>query len=214
MKTSLADLRKEYTLGGLRRRDLAADPIEQFQKWFEQAIAAGVPEPSAMTLATASRDGQPASRIVLLKSVDARGFGFYTNYASDKGRELEANPRAALVLYWSELERQVRISGTVSKVSREESQRYFESRPRGSRLGAWVSRQSTPIGSREELEAELQKVEAKYPEETVPLPPYWGGYVVAPEQLEFWQGRPNRLHDRLRYTRQPDQSWRIERLAP
>ncbi|HEX3797725.1 MAG TPA: pyridoxamine 5'-phosphate oxidase [Verrucomicrobiae bacterium] len=210
----LADYRREYTLAGLRRADLDADPIAQFSRWFQQAVASAVPEPNAMTLATADADGRPSSRIVLLKNTDARGFIFYTNYDSRKGRELDANPNAALTFFWPQLERQVCIAGTVSKVSREESEHYFNSRPKGSRLSAWVSHQSEAVADRAALEKKLAELEAKYPGETVPLPPYWGGFCVTPTRVEFWQGRPNRLHDRFCYVRQPGQAWLIERLSP
>jgi pyridoxamine 5'-phosphate oxidase len=211
---NIAALRREYTLAGLSEADLAADPIEQFRKWFQQAFEAGIVEPNAMVLATASNQGTPSSRVVLLKAVDQRGFTFFTNYESRKGREFAENPNAALSFPWTELERQVTVLGAVSKVSREESLEYFKLRPRGSRLGAWVSTQSQVIPDRKYLETRLQQLEAKYPGEEIPLPSYWGGYLVTPKQIEFWQGRPNRLHDRLRYTRNSDNSWRIERLSP
>ena len=210
---NLADLRREYTQAGLRRAELDPDPLAQFQKWFQQAHDAGVLEPSCMTLATADQDGRPSSRVVLLKNVDERGFSFFTNYESRKGRELAENPRAALTLHWREPERQVCVIGDVTKLAREESEKYFHSRPRGSQLGAWVSHQGEVIADHSVLEAELVVLEKKYPDE-VPLPPYWGGYVLAPLEIQFWQGRPNRLHDRFRYTRQPDGGWKIERLAP
>ena len=211
---SLSDLRREYTLAGLKESDLASNPFKQFDKWFQQALAAGLPEPNAMTLATATLAGKPSARIVLLKGFDERGFVFFTNYESQKGRELLANPHAALVCYWIELERQVRISGHVSQVSAEESESYFNSRPLGSQLGAWVSRQSEVVGGRKILEDRLEQLTREYETKPVPLPPYWGGYRVAPDMLEFWQGRPNRLHDRLRYTLQSNSQWLIERLSP
>lgn len=210
---SLADLRKSYTLAGLRRADLAADPMQQFHSWLQQAIGAQLLEPTAMTLATADRTGRPAARVVLLKGLDDRGFVFYTNYESRKARELLENSNASLVFYWAELERQVRVGGTASRISRDESERYFKSRPRGHQLGAWVSTQSEVIAGRAVLEERLKEYERRYPD-AVPLPPFWGGYVVAPNEIEFWQGRPNRLHDRFRYTRQKDGLWLIERLAP
>ena len=210
---SIADLRKSYTLAGLRRADLAADPIQQFHSWLQQAIGAQLLEPTAMTLATADKAGRSSARVVLLKGLDDRGFVFYTNYESRKARELLENSSASLVFYWAELERQVRVGGTASRISRDESERYFKSRPRGHQLGAWVSTQSEVIASRAVLEERLKEYERRYPD-AVPLPPFWGGYVVAPNEIEFWQGRPNRLHDRFRYTRQKDGLWLIERLAP
>ena len=210
---SLADIRKSYTLGGLRRADLDPNPIAQFNRWMGQALQASLPEPTAMTLATAGKACQPSARIVLLKGVDERGFLFFTNYDSRKGRELAENPHAALVLYWTELERQVRVTGTVAKASREESEKYFQSRPRGHQLGAWVSNQSELIAKRDVLEQRLSELEQKYPG-TVPLPPNWGGYLLAPIEIEFWQGRPNRLHDRFRYMQQSGGAWLIDRLAP
>ena len=211
---SLSDLRREYTLAGLKESNLDPSPFKQFDKWFQQALAAGLPEPNAMTLATATLDGKPSARIVLLKGFDEDGFVFFTNYESQKGRELLANPRAALVCYWIELERQVRISGGVSRVSAEESEEYFQSRPLGSQLGAWASQQSEVVGERKILEDKLEQLTREYQTKPVPVPPHWGGYRVAPETLEFWQGRPNRLHDRLRYTRQSGSQWLIERLSP
>jgi pyridoxamine 5'-phosphate oxidase len=212
--TVIADLRREYTLAGLRRADLLADPIAQFSKWLEQAIAAGLPEPTAMTLATADPRGQPSGRIVLLKIVDARGFTFFTNYDSRKGRELAENPKVALVFYWPQLERQVCITGAVSKVDREVSVKYFNSRPAGSRRAAWASHQSEVIADRAALEEKLAAIAARHPGEEIPRPPNWGGYCVAPAEIEFWQGRPNRLHDRFIYRRQAEGPWLIERLSP
>jgi pyridoxamine 5'-phosphate oxidase len=213
---ALADLRKEYNLDSLRRRDLAPDPIVQFQKWFDQA-SAGCSRPSdanAATLATADKSGCPSARIVLLKGIDPRGFVFFTNYRSRKGRELAENPRAALVFYWAELERQVCVAGQVGKVSREESETYFRSRPKGSRLAALASNQSDVVENRDVLERRWQELQARYPGEDVPLPPHWGGYVLSPERLEFWQGRPSRLHDRFGYFREANGGWKLERLAP
>jgi pyridoxamine 5'-phosphate oxidase len=198
----------------LRRSDLAPDPFAQFDAWYRDALAAHVVAPDAMTLATASKECIPSARMVLLKGYDQRGFVFYTNYESQKGRELAENPHAALVFYWAELQRQVRISGRVTKLSREESERYFASRPLGSRLSAWASHQSEVIASRAVLEERVRAVRARFAGGKVPLPPYWGGYVVAPVELEFWQGRPDRLHDRFRYSLQPDQTWLIQRLSP
>ena len=211
---SLSDLRREYALAGLKESDLDSNPFRQFDKWFQQALAASLPEPNAMTLATATLDGKPSARVVLLKGFDEQGFVFFTNYESQKGRELAANPQAALVCYWTELERQVRISGQVSRVSAEESEAYFRSRPLGSQLGAWASQQSEVVGGRKILEDRLERLTQEYQTKPVPLPPYWGGYRVAPETIEFWQGRPNRLHDRLRYTLQSGCQWLIERLSP
>jgi|ERR1043166_1357092 pyridoxamine 5'-phosphate oxidase len=211
---NLADLRREYTKGGLRRAELDLNPLVQFQKWFEQALNSQLLEPSAMTLATADRQGQPSARIVLLKAVDERGFVFFTNYQSRKGRELADNPRAALTLYWAELERQVCITGEVTKVPRAESEKYFAMRPRGSQLGAQVSKQSSVVPDRAFLEVRLSEVEKQFADRPVETPPHWGGYVLAPRTIEFWQGRPNRLHDRLQYSKQADDSWRIERLSP
>jgi pyridoxamine 5'-phosphate oxidase len=193
---------------------MASDPITQFRSWFQQALDAGLTEPSAMTLATADAAGQPSARTVLLKNVDERGFSFFTNYESRKGSELSANARAALVLYWAELERQVCIAGTVSKLSRAESEAYFKTRPRGSRLAAWISRQSQPVANRAELEDKMKQIEAQYPGEDIPLPPFWGGYVLRPHRIEFWHGRPSRLHDRFSYSRQPNGQWRLDRLSP
>jgi pyridoxamine 5'-phosphate oxidase len=211
---SLADLRKDYALAGLNEKDLARDPFRQFEKWFQEAEAAKITEPNAMTLATANREGRPSARTVLLKGLDGRGFVFYTNYEGRKGRELEANPRASLVFPWIVLERQVIIEGTITKVAREESAAYFHSRPRASQLGAWVAQQSAVIPGRATLEDAMKALEKNYAGADVPLPPNWGGYRVAPETIEFWQGRRSRLHDRLRYRREKDGSWIVERLAP
>ena len=211
---NVADIRREYEREGLSEEDLAADPVEQFQLWLDQAMAAAPQEFTAMTLATADRAGRPSARIVLLKGFDQRGFVFFTNYESDKARELAENPRAALVFYWAVLDRQVRIEGTVEKTSREESAAYFESRPRGSRLGAWASPQSRPVDGRQEIERLLEEAAGRFAEGDVPLPDFWGGFRVHHEAIEFWQGRRNRLHDRLRYVRLPKGGWRIERLAP
>ncbi len=213
MPVMIQDIRKDYATGELRREDLNADPVAQFGAWLQAAIDADLPEPTAMTLATVGENGQPSARVVLLKGVDAQGFRFYSSYESRKGRELRANPKAALVFYWHALERQARVEGSVQKLSREESGRYFESRPHGSRLGAWASRQSEVVEGREVLEARLRKLEETYKEGEVPLPDFWGGYLVVPHALEFWQGRPNRLHDRFRYTRRGD-AWEMARLSP
>jgi pyridoxamine 5'-phosphate oxidase len=210
---TLAELRREYTLAGLRRKEMDADPIAQFQKWFAQALEAEIVEPNAMTLATVNASGQPSSRIVLLKGVDARGFSFFTNYESRKGRELAENPKASLTFFWPGLERQISARGHVTKLSRQESEAYFAVRPLGSRRGAWVSKQSTIVENREYLEKRLSEVEKQFGDD-VPTPPYWGGYVLSPHEVEFWQGRPNRLHDRLLYRKGTDGRWAIERLSP
>ena len=212
--SQLSGLRHEYEAHGLRRADLHSDPLEQFRAWFSAAIAADIRDVNAMTLATATPEGKPSARIVLLKGLDERGFSFFTNYDSDKGRDLAANPYAALVFYWLKLERQVRISGPVERTSREDSAAYFHSRPEGARLGAWVSKQSEVIDSRQILDARLEAMKERFEDGEISLPPHWGGYRVRPEQIEFWQGRPNRLHDRFRYTRQADGTWKIDRLAP
>jgi pyridoxamine 5'-phosphate oxidase len=232
----IANLRRDYNLASLRRRDLEADPIVQFQKWFDEAagvrwigrvrkffirlykrsfVAATtqVPEANAATLATADKLGRPSARMVLLKGVDGGGFVFFTNYESRKGRDLAENPRAALVFYWPDQERQVCVAGDVARLPREESEAYFNTRPRGSRLAAWASSQSRPVESRTVLEEGLIELEARYRAE-IPMPPYWGGYVLSPTRMEFWQGRPGRLHDRFCYERQPDGSWRLQRLCP
>ena len=209
-----SDLRVDYGRGRLDESDASADPVEQFARWFAEASAAKIPEANAMTLATVGEGGAPSARIVLLKDFDARGFAFYTNYDSRKGRELAANPRAALCLFWQPLERQVRIEGVVEKVGRAESEAYFAGRPRQSQIGAWVSQQSSPIISRGELErieAELQK---RFDGAPVPMPGYWGGYRVVPSAIEFWQGRPSRLHDRLLYTPADGGGWTLRRLSP
>ncbi|OGA35186.1 MAG: pyridoxamine 5'-phosphate oxidase [Betaproteobacteria bacterium RIFCSPLOWO2_12_FULL_64_23] len=208
----IADIRQEYMRAGLVEKDAAADPFKQFDRWFQDAVQAELPLPEAMTLATATDTGRPSARVVLLKGVDARGFVFYTNYASRKGRELAANPHAALVFAWTELERQVRIEGTIKKVSAEESDLYFASRPLGSRLGAWASPQSMVLPDRLTLAKTVAAIVLRYGKHP-PRPPHWGGYRVLPEAIEFWQGRKNRLHDRLLYTKQT-RDWTIERLAP
>jgi pyridoxamine 5'-phosphate oxidase len=214
--TSLADLRKNYSLGSLDAADVDADPIRQFQAWFAQALDAQLPEPNAMTVATVDAEGRPAARILLIKGVDERGFVFFTNYDSRKGHELAANPNAALLFHWIELERQVRIEGRVEKTSEAESDAYYQSRPLGSRIGAWASEQSTVIQDRAQLEAREREISAQYGD-APPRPPHWGGFRLVPTAIEFWQGRPSRLHDRIRYTRDSAQAgaaWRIERLAP
>lgn len=234
---AIADLRREYNLAGLRRKDLDPDPIVQFKRWFEQATGkrasgrirkflirvykklllitgAEQVDMNAMTLATVDAQGRPSARIVLLKGLDSRGFIFYTNYDSRKGQELTNNPNAALVFYWGELERQVCVAGLVSELPAAESDAYFQSRPWGSRIAARASDQSSPVRDRADLEEKWKRIETEFPGPDVPRPPRWGGYILNPARIEFWQGRPNRLHDRFCYTRQPDQSWTIQRLQP
>lgn len=211
---SIADLRKEYTLQALDEAKVDPDPFRQFQRWFDQALEAQLPEPNAMTLATATPDGKPAARIVLLKYFDTQGFVFFSNYASRKGQELMTNPWAALVFWWAELERQVRIEGSVAQVAVEESDAYYSSRPLGSQIGAWVSQQSQVIADRQVLEQRYQELQAHSEGQALLRPPYWGGYRLSPTEFEFWQGRPSRLHDRLRYLKLGDRTWKIERLSP
>jgi pyridoxamine 5'-phosphate oxidase len=205
---------EEYPLGSLTKADLDPDPFRQFARWFEQARTSGAADPHAMTLATATRDGIPSARMVLLNAFDARGFVFYTNYESRKGRDLAQNPYAALVFYWPELRRQVRAAGRVERLTPAESDAYFRRRPAGSRLGAWASHQSEVIADREALERRVEELAAEFTGREIPRPPYWGGCRVVPDSFEFWQSRPNRLHDRFRYSPRPDGGWRIERLAP
>ncbi len=214
MDKTVADLRKDYSLQGLNETDVAPNPFIQFQKWFDEALTAQLLEPNAMTLATTTTDGKPSARIVLLKDFDERGFVFFTNYNSHKGQELAENPQAALVFWWAELERQVRICGHVEKVSENDSDRYFQSRPFNSRLGAWASNQSNIIESRTLLEQRFQELQAKYENQDVPRPPHWGGLRVIPTEIEFWQGRSSRLHDRILYTRLDNGDWKIQRLSP
>jgi len=212
--TSLAELRKNYSLGSMDVADVDRNPFRQFDAWFAQAVDAKLPEPNTMTLATVDSRGRPSARIVLIKGVDERGFMFFTNYESRKGRELADNPHASLLFYWIELERQVRIEGTVVKASPAESDQYYESRPLGSRIGAWASEQSQAIESRTVLESREKEISAKYGEHP-PRPPHWGGYRLIPDAIEFWQGRPSRLHDRLLYTRAVEGGdWQIARLSP
>lgn len=233
---AIADIRREYRMSGLDAADLGADPMVEFHRWFNHATEAqtgtrwrkiGIAlyklwhallghssaDVNAMTLATVDASGQPSTRTVLLKGVDHRGFIFFTNYDSRKGHELAANPRAALTFFWPELERQVCVAGVVEKLSREESEAYFKSRPRGSQIGAWASHQSQPVENRAALEKIWQEIAAKFPNE-IPIPPNWGGFVLQPTRIEFWQGRPSRLHDRFSYTKQADGRWKLERLAP
>jgi pyridoxamine 5'-phosphate oxidase len=209
---SIADLRKDYTKEGLATGH--PNPFRQFEQWFEQALAAQLLEPNAMTLATVTPSGLPDARIVLLKGFDDRGLVFYTNYRSQKGQELAANPHAALVFLWGDLERQVRIRGSVEKATATETDIYYQSRPLGSKLGAWASTQSEVIPSREFLEHRMAELEIQYKDQEVPRPDHWGGFRVVPTEFEFWQGRPSRLHDRLRYQLQVDGGWKIDRLAP
>lgn len=212
--STIADIRKDYKLRSLSEKEAAASAVDQFDKWWQEAVHSEIDEVNAMTLATASADGIPAARIVLLKGFNERGFVFFTNYESFKGMQLAENPRACLVFFWKELERQVRITGLVEKVSEEESDIYFNSRPEGSRIGAWASPQSQVIESRGWLE-EREKIYTKdFTGKPLKRPAHWGGYRVKPITIEFWQGRPSRLHDRLQYTLQGENSWKIERLAP
>lgn len=210
----IADLRQDYRLATLDERAVLAQPLQQFEQWWQEVIKSELEEPNAMTLATSTPDGKPSARIVLLKSFNEEGFLFFTNYESRKGRELAVNPRVSLLFFWKELERQVRIEGTVIKAPAAVSDEYFNSRPAGSRIGAIASPQSEVIAGREVLEEKVKALEAEHPEHTPQRPEHWGGYIVQPQVMEFWQGRSNRLHDRLRYTLQPGNEWIIERLAP
>ena len=211
----IASLRRSYALESLSENDVLSEPVAQFAIWFGEALNSSLPEPNAMTLATATPDGRPSARTVLLKGFDKNGFVFYTNYESRKGQELIRNPHAALLFTWLELERQIRIEGLVEKVSAEESRLYFQSRPKESQIGAWASPQSRVIESREALEKKVSELRREYaPEEALPLPSFWGGFRLKPSVVEFWQGRENRLHDRLRYAKTADGGWKLERLAP
>ena len=214
MSLDLSALRKNYALEALSETDVLPDPLAQFDRWFREAIEAQLREPNAMTLATADIQGRPSARTVLLKGIDHQGFVFFTNYESRKGRELAANPQAALLFNWLELERQIRIEGRVERVDTKDSEAYFQSRPKGSQIGAWTSPQSRVIAGREVLLDKQKELETQYASaEILPLPPFWGGYRLLPDVLEFWQGRPSRLHDRIRYV-QAETGWKIERLAP
>ena len=214
MMPSISGLRKEYSSESLSESDVEPHPVDQFSKWWQQAIKSDIIEPNAMTLATASTDGLPSARIVLLKGFDKDGFVFYTNYTSYKGMQLEENPKACLVFFWKELERQVRIVGLVSRANEKMSDEYFLSRPHGSQIGAWASPQSKIIENRDWLDGQYLKLEEEFKHKQLLRPSFWGGYVVKPIIMEFWQGRPSRLHDRIQYTLSEDGSWKIERLAP
>lgn len=214
MTPSIADIRKEYAALSLHESDVAQDPIAQFDTWWQQALNSQVMEPNAMTVATASADGLPAARVILLKGFSPEGFVFFTNYNSFKAMHLTENPKACLVFFWAELERQVRITGLVKKVPPAESDAYFFSRPEGSRIGAWASQQSSVVSSREWLDEQYAQKTGEFAGKEIPRPPYWGGYLVQPVVVEFWQGRPSRLHDRIQYTMQENGAWKIERLSP
>jgi pyridoxamine 5'-phosphate oxidase len=225
MSNEIADIRKDYKLASLEEADVAANPIDQFTRWWNEAVASQIDEVNAMTLATANAAGVPAARIVLLKGYNPNGFIFFTNYESDKGKNLAQNPHAALVFFWKELERQIRIEGAVEKVSAEESDRYFNSRPASSRIGAWASPQSAVIENRMVIEQNVERYSSIFANDSIERPEHWGGYIVKPTSIEFWQGRSSRLHDRIKYTLEnsaynaatdtrSDASWKIERLAP
>ena len=214
MNATIADLRRDYSSQSLLESDVSPNPVDQFEKWWDQALKSEIMEPNAMTLATASADGMPSARIVLLKGFSPEGFVFYTNYDSSKGKELSQNPRACLVFFWKELERQVRISGTIRKTLSQESDDYFLSRPVASQVGAWASPQSQVIQNRQWLDDQFHQLVLRFKEEPLCRPPHWGGYVLEPRKVEFWQGRPSRLHDRIQYSLQDNRQWKIERLAP
>ncbi|MEP6945827.1 MAG: pyridoxamine 5'-phosphate oxidase [Acidobacteriota bacterium] len=213
LKANLADLRKDYSKSELNETSVSADPFEQFSKWMEDTLRSEIPEPTAMVLATVSSDGRPSSRVVLLKGFDDEGFVFYTNYKSRKGRELAGNPNAAIHFFWPDLERQINISGSAKRVSPEESDNYFQSRPYASRVGAWASKQSEPIDSRMVLIKRVARLVVKYASGNVPRPPHWGGFRIVPDRFEFWQGRESRLHDRICYELD-NGGWHISRLSP
>lgn len=211
---NLGSLRKEYCQSGLDREDLAAEPVDQFRLWFEQAKEAGLNEPNALSLATVDEEGRPSQRMVLLKAFDEKGFVFFTNYRSRKAQQLAGNPAASILFPWIDLERQVIVEGDCEKISPLQSLRYFASRPRGSRLGAWVSDQSSVISSRKVLEMKLEEMKRKFGEGEIPLPDFWGGFRLVPQRVEFWQGRPSRLHDRFEYRGSPGKGWEVSRLSP
>ncbi|MGF7077868.1 pyridoxamine 5'-phosphate oxidase [Mucilaginibacter sp. UYCu711] len=213
-KEELQNLRQDYSAATLSETSINVNPIKQFDIWFNETVAAEIPEPNAMTLATATPDGRPSARIVLLKGFDMNGFAFYTNYLSRKGKELTKNPNAAIVFFWGELERQVRIEGTIEKLSKEQSEKYFQSRPKLSQIGALASPQSQEVPNREQLEAKMSQLEAEYGDNEIPKPSFWGGYILKPRLIEFWQGRPSRLHDRIAYKKIDNKNWKKVRLAP
>ena len=214
MNNAIADIRKDYKLASLEEVDVAANPFDQFTRWWNEAVASQIDEVNAMTLATVNATGVPAARIVLLKGYNPDGFIFFTNYESDKGKNLAQNPHAAIVFFWKELERQIRIEGTVEKVSAEESDRYFNSRPASSRIGAWASPQSAVIENRMVIEQNVERYSSIFANDSIERPDHWGGYIVKPTSIEFWQGRSSRLHDRIRYVLENSASWKVERLAP
>jgi len=214
MNKNIADIRRDYSLQSLTENNIDRNPIVQFKKWWDETLNSEIIEPNAMTLATASQDGLPSARVVLLKGFGEKGFVFFTNYESYKGQQLAENPKACLVFFWKEIERQVRITGLVSKISEKESDEYFDTRPEISRIGAWVSPQSRVIESRDWLDQQLNSLVSKMEGSAIQRPPYWGGYIVNPVMIEFWQGRPGRLHDRIQYSIEEDGEWKIERLAP